>query len=292
MAVRLIERTLTSLVLFLILGIPSTATSAFAQQAAASEDQRIYEVRTRDGVRYVGYLQVDTPERVVIRTPGGAVIEIPRANIASITEAEGALVGQDFRQADTNPTHLFFGPTGRSLKRGEGYVGVYELFMPFVQVGVTDRFSIGGGTPLIIGGGGRHPFWVTPKFQLYEAHGASVSVGALHSVNVGDGTFGVAYAAGTFGTRDNAVTVAVGKAYYNDNRGNEGSLAAMFGGEHRLSRRLKIITENYVFTGGGFLSGGVRFLGESLSADVGLITPIGNADFLVFPIVNVVWRFR
>jgi hypothetical protein len=66
----------------------------------------------------------------------------------------------------------------------------------------------------------------------------------------------------------------------------------MLGGERRLSRRVKFITENYVFTGGGLLSGGVRFLGESLSADIGLVTPVGVGEFFAFPIVNFVWKFK
>ncbi len=280
---------IASLAFLLILGMPCGANHAFAQQAATA-DQRIYEVTTRDGVRYYGYLQVETPERVVIRTPGGAIIELARADIASMVEAEGTLVGQDFRRADPNPTRLFFGPTGRSLKKGEAYFGVYEVIMPFVQVGLTDRLSIGGGTPLFLGEG-NHPFWVTPKFQVYRSPRTSISVGAMHFLNVDGVTLGIAYAAGTFGSADNAVTLGVGRAYYNNDDDDAGSTVALVGGERRLSRRLKLITENYVLTGGAVLSAGIRLLGESLSADIGLIAPFDTSDFIAFPIVNFVWKF-
>lgn len=196
------------------------------------------------------------------------------------------------QQADPNPTRLFFGPTGRSVKKGEGYVGVYELFLPFVQVGITDRLSIGGGTPLIFGQGGERPFWITPKFQIQENARVSTSVGALHFLNIDDIDLGIAYLASTIGNTDNAVTVGVGWAYVNTNHDKEGAWVAMIGGERRVGRRVKLITENYVFNGGGILSGGVRFLGESLSGDLGLFVPLHGFDELVaLPIANFVWKF-
>ncbi len=39
-------------------------------------------------------------------------------------------------------------------------MGVYEIFLPFVQYGITDRISIGGG--------GDTPVWVTPKVQVIK----------------------------------------------------------------------------------------------------------------------------
>jgi hypothetical protein len=286
---RLLQRTFGVLVLLLTLGLGGAVAPAFAQVAPAAGDQRIYDVKTTDGARYYGYLQLDTPERVVIRTPGGTTIELARANILSIAETEGTLVGEEFRPKDPNPTRLFFGPTGRALKKGETYFGIYEVFMPFVQVGITDRLSIGGGTPLFFFGGDEHPIWFTPKFQLFEAGGASVSVGAMHFLNVGDGNFGIAYAAGTFGSRDDAVTVGLGWAYEVYGNENSGSAVLMVGGEKRVSRRLKIITENHFVGGEGILSAGFRLLGESLSADVGLGMPLGGS--VAFPVVNFVWKF-
>ena len=66
----------------------------------------------------------------------------------------------------------------------------------------------------------------------------------------------------------------------------------MVGGEHRVSRRMKLITENYAFKRGAILSAGVRFLGEQLSADLGVFTPVTGEDiFVLAPIVNFVWTF-
>lgn len=40
------------------------------------------------------------------------------------------------------------------------------------------------------------------------------------------------------------------------------------------------------------MSAGVRFMGQRLSADLGLATPLGLDEFFVFPMVNFVWTFR
>jgi hypothetical protein len=85
--------------------------------------------------------------------------------------------------------------------------------------------------------------------------------------------------------------VGVGWAYANTNRNDEGAVVAMLGGERRISPRVKLITENYVFNGGGILSGGIRFLGDSLSADLGLFVPLGAGEVIALPIVNFVWKF-
>ena len=59
--------------------------------------------------------------------------------------------------------------------------------------------------------------------------------------------------------------------------------------ERRLSRRVKVITENYGFKAGGLISVGVRFLGERLSADLGMFSPLSTEGFFAAPVVNFVW---
>lgn len=65
----------------------------------------------------------------------------------------------------------------------------------------------------------------------------------------------------------------------------------MVGGEHRLTRRLKFVTENYFFEEGGLVSGGIRFMGDRLSADLGLFAPLDADFFFAAPMVNFVWKF-
>lgn len=249
------------------------------------------ELVLRDGTRAYGRVESVDGSRIVFRTSAGAPLTVEAAQIRDLRTVEGRFLKGEFLPADPNPTRLFFAPTARSLPPGTAYVGIYEFVMPFVQVGITDRFSFGGGTPLVFGGGSSHPFWVTPKFQVLAAKSTQAAVGVMHFLNVGDGQFGIAYGVVTQGNRDSAVTVGAGYAYVNDSDDIEGAGMIMFGGEHRVSRRVKLITENYAFDGGGMASIGVRFMGERLSADLGMMVPLGIGEVVAFPMVNFVWQF-
>jgi hypothetical protein len=248
------------------------------------------EIRLRDGTVAFGRVDAVDGTRVTFRTLAGATLTIDATDIVSITTVEGRASGAEFWKDDPNPTRLFFGPTGRPLKRGDVYLGVYEIFIPFVQVGITDRFSIGGGTPLVFGGGSDRPFWFTPKYTVIARPRTQVAVGAMHIMNIDGDSLGVAYGALTQGTRDTAFTIGAGYAY--EQFEDSGAPVMMIGGEHRVHRHVKLVTENYVFREGGIASAGVRFMSGRLSADLGLATPLGVDDVFLFPVVNFVWTFQ
>jgi hypothetical protein len=249
------------------------------------------ELVLRDGTRAYG--RVENVDRGVVTfiTTAGATIEVQAGEIVSVSAVNGRVVAGEFRRADPNPTRLFFGPTARSLKQGAGYVGVYEILLPFVQVGLTDRISFGAGTPLIFGDGSAHPLWITPKVQAYASESVQASVGVMHFLNVGDGNFGIAYVVGTRGTTDSAVTGGVGYAYDRSYNAKNGAAVVMIGAEHRITRGMKILSENYIFNGGGILTGGVRWLGERFSADLAMVVPTDGDTTVAFPLVNVVYSF-
>lgn len=249
------------------------------------------ELVLRDGTRAIGRVERVDGAHITFRTTSGAAVEVNQADVVSVRPVTGRVVNGEFLPADPNPTRLFFAPTGRSLRQGEGYVGVYEIMLPFVQVGLTDRISVGAGTPLFFGGGTEHPFWVTPKVQVFNGTSTQAAVGVLHFMNVGHGNLGIAYSVVTHGSADSAVTAGVGYAYDRTYDDHSGAGVVMIGGEHRVSRGVKLVTENYIWRGGGIVVGGVRWLGENLSADFGLAAPIGAGEVIVFPMVNVVWRF-
>ena len=161
-------RRLTSVVLTVLIVIAATVGSASAQDTTATPQAvTLYELALRDGSRLYGDVVRQDNVEVVFRTQGGTTLTVARTEILSLLRVSGIINGEEFEPADPNQTRLFFGPTGRSLKRGQTYLGVYEFGLPFVQVGITDRISVGGGTPLFFGEGeSSRPFWITPKVQL------------------------------------------------------------------------------------------------------------------------------
>jgi hypothetical protein len=311
-------RLLAPAIFALLLASPARAQAPQdVPQAGPAAPLPIVELRLNDGSVIYGVVEREAADRLVIRTLAGALVEVTRAQVVSIEPARGQVVDGQFWRADSNATRLFFAPTGRSLERGAGYIGVYEFLLPFVQVGVTDRLTVGAGTPLIFFGdeSGR-PVWVTPKYQFYKGTRTSAAVGVMHFFVLGESSrVGLAYAVATTGTDDNAVSLGAGWAYarYREDDASAcpvgppgmplpctseettkvvGSPVVMIGGERRLSRHVKFISENYAFEGGGVVSVGVRFLGERLSADLGVFAPVTvEEDFVLAPIVNFVWTF-
>ena len=270
---------------------------ARAEAAGAEQARRIVSVRVpdegitqrltlSDGSQVYGQVESIDTDSVVFKSIVGVVMTVPRANIVDLRVASGRIVNGEFLPQDGHNTRLMFAPTARSLRRGEGYVGMYYV-LPFVQVGVTDRLSVGGGTPLFFGGGER-PVWFTPKLQLLARKNAQVAAGVIHFTGIEHLNAGIAYGVTTLGPEDKSATIGLGYAYSGDDR----TAIVMIGGEHRRSRRIKWITENWFWPGSGhgFVSGGVRFLGERLSADVSLVVPLVK-DTIALPLVSFAWHF-
>ena len=265
------------------------AASAFGGQDVTAGD--IYELVLRDGSRVYGIVEKDTPEQVVVRTVSGVVVTAPRANIVVLKRVKGRVVGGEFQRTDPTATRLFFAPTARSLKRGEAYLGVYEIFMPTLQVGVTDHISLGGGTPLIFfeGEGWDRPFWITPKVQLFDSDRVQLAAGVFQGFDLEGNGGGIGYGVATIGSHSASFTGGAGIAYAND---GGRSFVVMLGGDRQISRNVKLITENYFWKGGdGIVSFGFRFFGEQLSADLGLALPVGSEFVFAFPVVNFVYSF-
>lgn len=260
-------------------------------QASAGDPVVTYELRLRDGSRAFGRIASETETEVVFETVSGVMLRAERAQIVTLRQVEGELRDGEFLPADPNATRLFFGPTGRSLPKGQVYLGVYQFVMPFVQVGVTDHFSIGGGTPLVFGfddDGFDRPYWVTPKLQVYNGRKAQVAVGAFQGFG-GGGSAGIAYGVVTTGSASASLTGGVGMAYSDT---GDRAAVVMVGGDRQVRRNMKFVTENYLWKSGhGVVSAGVRFFGERLSADLALTMPVGYDTRFVMPVVNFVYLF-
>ena len=168
---------------------------------------------------------------------------------------------------DPNPTRLFFAPTARAVGQGRGYLGVYEIFFPFVTYGVTNSFSISAGTPIIpeiIG----EVFYIAPKRGGDRARWPRA--GELLYGSDGCGRRGDRLRRGHLRRprRRRFRGSRLGRSADNE----LGPAILMVGGELRMTSRTKFISENYFAPGrdGALISGDIRFFGERLSADLGI----------------------
>jgi hypothetical protein len=265
----------------------SRPLAAQEPDTAAAVTGAIYEIRLTDGSVIYGRVTEQSGTDVTVRTEAGALVRLQRGQIARMTVAEGRVVGGRVWPADPNATRLFFGPTARAVGAGRGYLGVYEIFFPFVTVGVTDNITLSGGTPIIpevIG----EVWYVAPKITVVQTERMALAAGVLAAGFDGE-TAGIVYGVGTFGSPDQAVTAGAGWGFANGDLNNQP--VVMLGGERRVGPSVKLITENYFLVGEGDagVSGGVRFFGERLSADLGIAVDAVGGGWI--PLVNFVYSF-
>ncbi len=274
---------------------PGTAGAQVADTTAAADT--VYEIRLRDGSLLVGRIVADQGATLTVQTQAGLTLTLQREQVVSITQRSGRVVDGQVWPQDPHATRLFFAPTARAIPRGEGYFGVYELFFPFVSYGLTDRFTISAGTPIVpeyIG----QIFYFAPKYEFMRAPGANAAVGLLAVVapdEALDGSAGLIYGVGTFGSPDGSVTVGATVPFVastdDSDLGNDPVF--MIGAEARTGMRTKLISENYFVPGeGALVSGGMRFFGERLSADFGVGLAVGGSGTgCCLPLVNFVYSF-
>lgn len=257
-------------------------------QDTSVDTAAVQEVRLTDGSTLYGWI-LDDRDPVRFRLLSGDVLELSRVRVVSMRPARGRVVKGGFWREDPNITRLFFGPTGRGLRRGKGYVAAYELFMPFIGLAVTDNLVLAGGTPMF-GGMDERPFWLAPKLRVFSGDATDVAVGALVFA-VEDESAGVLYGVATRGSPDRSLSLGLGYGFVNGDLGERPAVMAGF--DVRMSKSVKLLSENYLFPGGvGLLSIGPRFFGERLSADLGMgVIFDGEGESVTFPIVNFVYTW-
>jgi hypothetical protein len=248
-----------------------------------------------DGLQLCGLVESIAADSADRRSLGGGWLDPPDpgpqdpAYTLAQTDRARLLSRRTSVRRDVAPqeTRLFVTATGRSLKPGTGYVGVSEIFVPFVQVGVTDRFSIGAGKPLLLPGG-LNPVWITPKLQVLARDSVKAAVGVIHATGVGRGNdAGIAYEVTTFGQPDRSASIGVGYGY----SGGDRAAMVMVGGEIRTGRNVKWITDNWLWPGGpGFVSGGVRVFRGRMSADLAVVV-VTLVNPVPLPLFTMAWRF-
>lgn len=268
-----------------------SASALWAQDQPAADSVRV-RIEMNDGSIFVGTILSEDDEVIRFRTDGGIELTLARADVLALQPLEAGRSRQ--RPDDPNPTRLFFSPTGRSLQAGEGYLAVYEIFFPFVGFGVGHVATLAGGISLVPGVS-TQLFYAAPKLTFYQATKVDLAAGVLVGGVPGESGYGgILYGVGTYGTAETALTAGIGFGFAQEDIASEPVL--LIGLEHRLGDHTKLISENFVFPAAELLvfSGGVRFFGETLSADLGFFSSpevLGEGGFPFFPWIGFVYGF-
>ncbi|MBO6576850.1 MAG: hypothetical protein JJ896_16230 [Rhodothermales bacterium] len=274
--------------LLCLLLVPAVAVSG---QARTDSVQVLTEIELRDGSRFVGSVTSEDDEVVMLRTLGGSEVRILKSEIASRRRISGRVDDGELRRFDPHGSRLFFGPTGRSLEKSEGYLAAYYVFFGFAAYGITDRFTMAGGTLLMPQAFG-DVVWVAPRLGISNSGRTQSSIGVLAGFGDGGGA-GVMYGAWTRGAPDKAFTVGAGLGFADGEV--DANPVVLLGLERVTSRRTKLMVESYLvptLAAGAVVIAGVRFFGSGLAADLGLVGVVGeDADFPAIPWLSFAYHF-
>jgi len=223
--------------------------------------------------------------------------------IVEIKEVENeSFRGGKYWFPNPNRTRLYFGTTGRMLKKGEGYISDTYIFFPGFALGLTDNITIGGGFSIFPGlSMNEQLFYFTPKIGIKAHSKIDLAASALIIRIPGDAvlddkdkgvTIGVLNFVGTVGSDDNSFTVGLGYGFADGEMAKQP--AVLLGGEWRFSRRLSFVSENWLFPEieKPIISYGIRFFSESLTTNLAFFNILDDdAIFPGIPFIDFVWNF-
>lgn len=178
--------------------------------------------------------------------------EIKLNSIARVTDIkEYNAKNKEGRFANPNATRYLFAPSAIPLKKGEGYYQNAYLLANSVNAGVTKNISVGGGVviPLL--------FYVTPKISFKAANNLYLGAGVLFTqsfLNEFDLSAGIGYGLATVGNHEHNFTIGsgYGMAKMNKEYRNTPMPIITVNGMARISRKLSLITENWLIPRGGY----------------------------------------
>lgn len=282
--------------------VPGRGTAQPAGPAlVVSADTSVRQlIKLRDGSTVLGRITESWGDSARVESMAGSLV-LRRANVASIKLIAAASIHDGvYWPDDPNATRLFFAPTARMLKQGEGYLANHWLFLVDGYAGITDRFTLGGAMTLLPTNDflKNNIYFLSPKFGITQSEKFSTAVGAwIGSAPFSDDvssvkTFGIAYGVATWSGPSGAFTLGGGYGFA------EGKLArnpmVMVGGSKRLSRRMALVSENWVFPNvqdHPLVSAGLRTIGESVSWDFAFVTVAGNGGAVFVPWLGASWKF-
>lgn len=264
-------------------------------------------ITLNDGSKLTGRITEVRDDEVVFSSQVGE-LTIKIDQITEIKEFSSTRIkGGKYWFPNPNTNRLYFGPTGRTLKKGKGYFSDLLLFFPSVTYGITDNVSMGGGITIFPGVDfDKQLIYIFPKVGITPSENVALA-GSILILRIPDfdddddddfdlvdepQVAGIAFGTGTFGTEDLSFTGGVGYGYVEDDFADKPAI--LLGGEWRFSRRLSFVTENWIFPGveDALISYGLRFFGESISADLGLFTSTNeDAPQPGIPLVSFTWNF-
>lgn len=233
-----------------------TLPSAPVAPLPASEQYllgRTYRVETVQGTSFTGSLVSMSLTKLEFDTPELGHLSLERTQIrrADLQAAPAAAAAKPGYYDIGNGNRLFFAPTARGLRQGEATLQDVNVYFLGLNYGLSRNVSLGGYVSLVPGLSPNEQLLVlTPKVSFPISEKLHVGAGLLYArVPTFDGNgggvgVGIGYGVATYGSADNNLTFGLGYGFVNSNIGSTPVLQV--GGQTRVSRRISLVSENYI----------------------------------------------
>ena len=244
------KKTILTIIILLL-----TISSLFSQ---TNEVGKKYIYEFRDGTTIIGTFEREEHGNIYIKDLEDKETYLPRVMVAQTHEVtDDNLKDGEYWFPNLHDTRYFFSPSAFGLEEGEGYFGHSYWMLWQAQYGISDNFSIGGGTtPWGL------PATLNGKFSFNIKNDINMAmgwfwVGDLFGWTDGDmgSLLNMPYAVITKGSKENNITLG---ASYNfatpfDETGSGISserLVLNTGGTYRLGRRFSFVFEAWLLNPG------------------------------------------
>jgi hypothetical protein len=227
-----------------------TISSIFSQ---TNEVGKKYIYEFRDGTTIIGTFEREEHGNIYIKDLEGKETYLPRVMVAQIHEVTNSNIKNgEYWFPNLHDTRYFFSPSAFGLAKGDGYFGHSYWMLWQAQYGITDEFSIGGGTALW-----GWPATLNAKYSFNMKKDINAAAGWFW---VGDLFYGsdegsilnMPYVIITKGSKENNITL--GAAYNfaslddedNDEIDSKERLVLNAGGTFRIGRRFAFVFEAWL----------------------------------------------
>ncbi|RZK14996.1 MAG: hypothetical protein EOO56_23805 [Hymenobacter sp.] len=221
-----------------------------------------YEVTLRSGTTFTGTLTAVSLDALEFDTQDLGHLRVLRTELRqgralAVARPTGLRPGY---YDIGNGNRLFFGPTARNLRQGEGAIQDVWIYLAGVNYGITNNISMGVYLSVVPGVSLNDQFiMLTPKVSVPLRENLHAAVGALYirvpNFDGGGVGAGLLYGALTWGSADSNFTAGLGYGFAGNNIGSTPTL--LLGGQRRVSRRMSLITENYFIANSDAGAGGL-----------------------------------
>lgn len=250
-------------------------SNLFAQTDSVTTEY--YKFVLSDSSKFIGSIIFEDKNVVQIVTNTSAEFRFKKPNIVHQTLVLSNLENNDSTSMSNfiekppykDPTNskLFISPTAKNLEACSGMVGLYEFIIPYANLGITDRVSIGA-------------FLIPLPFNSSVAYNGQVNVYSKKPYDIATGVFYFhslkksgednyfLYGVTTISSNTKMINVLSGYSPLTNN------YFISIGGEIQISDEIKIVTDNWYLSSKAdniFFTLGLRFFEESYSFDLGAI---------------------